>query len=178
MTLDINSLTPEFSKKAQELLDLCASNGLVVRPTFFTRSLATQAKLWRQSRSREEIQGTIDHLNSEDCGYLATILEAVGPQSGPWATNSLPGLSWHNWGQAMDVVYVSLNGVKATDEQLRDGNSIGYTLFGQYCNQLGLRWGGDFQHPDYDHVQLNLQEITTLYTIKEVNDHFEALGAE
>lgn len=177
MTLDIKTLDSSFAGKAQELLDLCAKNGLIVRPTFFRRSLSVQAKLWRQSRATSIIKAKIDELKNIDCGYLAGILDSVGPQRGPRVTNALPGLSWHNWGQAMDVVFFSLNGVRATPEQLRDGDSIGYTLFGQYCNQLGLRWGGDFKTKDAGHVQLSKQELTKLYTLKQINDHFEELNA-
>lgn len=43
------------------------------------------------------------------------------------------------------------------DEENRiisDGTDDRYTLAGQIAKDLGMTWGGDFTHPDYDHVEI------------------------
>jgi hypothetical protein len=175
--MDLNTLDPLFCCAAKNLLNLCESHNLIMRPTSLVRTLKYQAKLWRQSRSTDEIQGMIENLYNQDCKFLADLISSVGPQHGPWATNAIPGYSWHNWGLAMDVVFVSLNGIKATRKQQIDGTSEGYKIFGHYAKFLDLTWGGDFKRPDYGHVQFEPFELSKKYNLKEINDHFKALGA-
>lgn len=35
-----------------------------------------------------------------------------------------------------------------------DGTDSRYTLAGEIAKKLGLIWGGNFSHPDYDHIEI------------------------
>lgn len=168
MTIDLTLLDPIFMAKCQALLDGCASEGVLMVPTYGIRTLEAQAKLWRQSRSTKEIAIEIQTLYGVEAPYLAKILAEVGIQpTKPWATNAIPGLSWHNWGQALDCMH------KLDDGSFEeDGDAPGYKVYGQFAKGLGLRWGGDFTKADPGHVQLNQKELTSIYPLKYINDYF------
>lgn len=166
MSIDWTLLDPGFIVKCMNLLNSCEQSGFTMVPYFGQRSLEAQAKLWRQSRYINEIEDKITYLKNTDCDYLATILDNVGPQSGKWATNALPGFSWHNWGQALDCYY--LNEGKA------DWTTIeAYNNYGKIAHDFGLTWGGNFSHKDPGHIQFLNREIPQLYDIKYVNDYFQ-----
>ena len=169
MTIDLTLLDPTFMGKCQALLNGCASQNVIMVPTYGLRTLEAQAKLWRQSRSTAVVTAEIQSLRAIQCDYLADILQGVGPQpTAKWATDAIPGLSWHNWGQALDCMWQLDDG--SFEE---DGDTPGYHTYGQQAKSLGLRWGGDFSHEDYGHVQLNQKELTSLYPLKYINDHFK-----
>lgn len=65
------------------------------------RTVRAQAKLWRQSKTTWEINTFIDQLITQGCTYIPSIINKVGKQYGTTKAAS-PGLSWHNWGEAID----------------------------------------------------------------------------
>jgi len=173
MTIDWTLLDQGFAVKAQSLINLCQAQGFTMVPYCGLRTLTEECKLWRQSRSTPEVGAKITSLRSQGADYLADILDGVGPQTTkPEETNTIGGFSWHNWGQAIDFYWL-----QAEDTINWDGKSEGYQVLGQLATANGLKWGGDFTEPDWDHVQLNQQEIPDLYSIQYVNDYFKEKGA-
>ena len=169
MTIDWTLLDSGFAIKAQNLINLCDAQGFTMVPYCGLRTLTEEAKLWRQSRQTKEISQKIQSLIALNAPYLAQIIINVGPQpDGPWKTDTIPGLSWHNWGQAIDLYW------QLPDGSINwDGKAQGYQVLGELATANGLKWGGDFTDPDWDHVQLNQQEIPDLYSLKYVNDYFK-----
>jgi peptidoglycan L-alanyl-D-glutamate endopeptidase CwlK len=98
MAANMNDLIPEFRQKAEALLEKCAQRGVEMRPYCTLRSPFEQAKLWRQSRTWEEVQTKIAELKAAGANFLVFCFERVGPQNGRHVTNALPGFSWHQWG--------------------------------------------------------------------------------
>lgn len=149
------------------LINSCGSKGCEIVPYFGLRTLEEQAKLWRQSRSTSVINLQIQKLRDLKCDFLADVIINVGPQkTAQWATNAIPGLSWHNWGMAVDFY------VKDPHTGQADWNASSYGILGKEAKALGLRWGGDFSKPDPGHVQINQKELTELYDLKYINDYF------
>lgn len=166
MAIDISTLDTPFSIKVSQLIERCNEQNVTMVPYYGIRTLEAQARLWRQSRHRDEINSKIEKLRSLKCDYLADVIESVGiVPMGRWATNAIPGLSWHNWGQAVDC-YTIIDG-KAS------WKSSDYGFYGRIATQLQLKWGGDFSMPDPGHVQLNEKEILDIYSIKYVNDYWK-----
>lgn len=154
MAADLSLLTPEFSEKVQQLLDNCMAAGVEMRPYFTVRSPFDQAKLWRQSRSSEEIRGKIADLRANGAPFLAQCIESVGPQHGAQVTNSIPGLSWHQWGEAVDCFWVINGAAEWSTTKLRDGIN-GYRVYADQAVALGLTPGGYWTSlKDWPHVQL------------------------
>lgn len=169
-------LDPGFRAVVDDVRAACAKRGVVMRPFFCLRHPATQAKLWRQSRSREEIEngGTrstrygLKHLRAAKCDYLVEIIEGVGPQSGPWATNAFPGNSWHQWGFAEDDFWLVEGSAVWSTRKLINGVN-GYKVWAEEATRLGLRSLGSIG--DWPHIQ-HPRESSPMkrYALLAIND--------
>lgn len=171
-----DSLNPEFSQTCQELLTNLSKEYTYFIPYFGLRDLKTQAKLWRQSRSIIEINNMISLLKNKKADYLAQTIESVGPQIGKWATNAIPGLSNHNYGFALDVVY-SDNG-----QYIWDGDHHGYKILQQHIENYyknRLKSGFNFSHKDAGHIEIAVLPANFpnlhISNIKSINDYLESL---
>jgi hypothetical protein len=170
MAADLATLIPEFREKVLAALAKLKTQGLVFVPYFTLRDPVTQAKLWRQSRSRAVVERQTADLRAQGCSFIADCFDKAGPTDGPWATNALPGLSWHQYGEAVDCF-------------LRDatGNAVwespSYARFGQVGDQHAMWWGGHFG--DNDHWQNRKIEPGSAFgSLKEINDRLAATWAE
>lgn len=163
----LTDLTKEFQPKAERLLGLCAERGVIMRPYFTLRDPITQSKLWRQSRSLEEIEAKIKFLIAQNALYLANCLEAAGPQSGKWATNALPGESWHQWGEAIDCFWV-VNGTAEWSTSL-GGDDNGYHVYARIAKELELTPLGPTRIQDWAHVQRSAHKVTDQYSWAEID---------
>ena len=139
---------------AQELLAKCLSKGVEMRPSQTVRTPLEQAKLWRQSRTRSDIVAQINRFHLDGAEFLAFCLDSVGPQSGDPVTNAPPGLSWHQWGEAMDCFWVVDGSAEWSTRRLVAGVN-GYQVYAEEAKRLGLTPGGYFRSlKDWPHVQL------------------------
>lgn len=154
MAIALDGLDAAFRSKVEDLLKTLTALGVDMRPYFGLRTLEQQAILWRQSRSIEEITAATLKLKNAGAGFLAKVLENVGPQHGPHVTNALPGLSWHQWGEALDCFW-SLNGTAEwSTTKIEDGIN-GYKVYATRAKDIGLDAGGFWgSFKDWPHVQL------------------------
>jgi hypothetical protein len=65
---------------------------------------------------------------SEHALFLAQCIERVGKQFGEHVTNAIPGLSWHQWGEAADSAWVVDNEVVWSIEETVNGLN-GYMVY-------------------------------------------------
>lgn len=151
---DLNDLIPELRPGVQELLNHCRTRGVEMRPSATLRDPFEQARLWRQSRAREEIEREMARLRAAGAPFLANCLERVGPQSGPPVTGAIPGLSWHQWGEALDCFWVVDGAAEWSVTRLVNGVN-GYRVYADEARRLGLTAGGFWTGlKDWPHVQL------------------------
>jgi peptidoglycan L-alanyl-D-glutamate endopeptidase CwlK len=145
----LDGLDERFKAKVQLLLQSCAANKIKMVPYFGLRSPQQQAKLWRQSRSRAAITAGIKRLRDNGAPWLANILETTNAPKDKHVTNALPGLSWHQWGEALDC-YREIGGKPNWD----DRNYKEYADIAE-TNEIGLTAGGHWSSfQDWPHVQL------------------------
>lgn len=167
--LDFSRLHPTFALLANQVVKTMEDKGYEVQPYYGFRSLEEQAKLYRQSRPTTMILQKIEELRDKKCEYLAAILEKVGPQkTGPWATNALPGQSYHQFGLAMDCLLFK-KGKPGVDKD--------YKIYADLSKVLGMTAGYYFHDVDMGHVQLGSTSVPYGYSIKECNDYFEKRAA-
>ncbi|MEO9296643.1 M15 family metallopeptidase [Devosia alba] len=154
MAIALDGLDPAFRSKMEDLLGNLVAVGVDMRPYYGLRTLEAQAKLWRQSRAIQEITAAIKKLASAKANFLASVLDGVGPQHGPHVTNALPGLSWHQWGEALDCFW-SLNGSAEWSASTKADGINGYRIYASFAKDMGLDAGG-FWHSfkDWPHVQM------------------------
>lgn len=147
MAADLNTLDPTFKATVEKLIANCADRGVVIKPFYTLRSAQEQAKLWRQSRDATEIRKTIAELDRAGAIFLSKLITDVGPCHGAWATNALPGFSWHQWGLAVDC-FVSENG-----KAIWDAGHPGYNVYAEEAEKLRLTAGHRWKSRDSVHVQ-------------------------
>lgn len=166
-TISLNDLDPKFRAKVTILLSKCKAQGFELMPFSGLRTPLEQAKLWRRGRNKSQIQAAIKSLRKNNADYLSGLLEKVGPQddTGGIVTKSLPGLSWHNFGVAIDC-YVLVNGKAIWDEK-----HPGYKCYAENAKILDLNAGyywKDFK--DTVHVQMPaLGVLATFKTWQEID---------
>lgn len=153
MASDLNLLIPEFRVKVEQLLENCRNQGVIMKPYCTLRDPYAQARLWRQSRSKAVIQKKINELKEKEAPFLAHCIESVGPQSGPHVTNAIPGLSWHQWGVAVDC-YWSAKGLIIWDINAKVAGINGYQVYAAESTKLGLNSGYYWSKAqDVPHIQ-------------------------
>ncbi|MDJ1466536.1 M15 family metallopeptidase [Cytophagaceae bacterium DM2B3-1] len=174
MAASLDVLTPEFKEKAQALLENCKLRGVVMRPNETLRSPFVQARYWRQSRTIEEIRKKINELKQKNALFLAHCLEVVGPQHGDHVTNAIPGLSWHQWGEAMDCFWVVNNEAVWSATEVVNGIN-GYMIYAGEAKKLGLDAGYFWKSfPDIPHVQLRkASNPAKVFDLLAINDAME-----
>ena len=174
MSRDMHLLVPEFRSAVEELFNRCNQSGYTMRPFFTLRTPFEQGILWRQSRTTQEIQLKINELNNKNANFLAYCIESVGPQSGRHVTNAIPGLSWHQWGEAVDCYWL-LDGNAEWSTRKKVNGKNGYANYAEIAESLALNAGGFWSSlKDWPHVQArNESSPKRLYGLKEINDEME-----
>jgi hypothetical protein len=168
MSRDLNLLVDEFKIHADFILAALRGEGHNVRPFFTLRDPWTQAKLWRQSRSFTEVRKIMGKLRQEGAPFLAQTFEDVGAQWGRWATNALPGQSWHQWGEAMDV-FVTNDAGRA----VWSAKHPAYLRYAELAREQGLTAGFFWQRRDAVHIQLSNQAVRAAHTWPQINETME-----
>lgn len=174
MSRDITALDTGFQGRIQELLSECRARGIEMRPFHTLRDPFEQARLWRQSRSSSEIQAKLRQLRKKGAPFLAHVIESVGPQHGEPVTNAIPGLSWHQWGEAIDCYWLLRDRAEWSANRkaaLPDGRKLnGYQLYAELAAAGGLVAGGHWQRlKDWPHVQQRAKEVDHYYSLSEID---------
>jgi hypothetical protein len=151
MSRDLALLQPDFRTKLETAISETKRVGVHMVPYETERDVWKQAKLWRRSRTGEQVKQRIDSLRANDAGFLADVLESVGSQEGAWATNALPGQSWHQWGLACDL-YWDKNGPTVAGG-IEWNDLTGYEVFAKIARKCGLTSGFFWESRDAVHVQ-------------------------
>ena len=150
---DLQHLVLEARVKALEVIRLCASMGVEVLVTCTYRSPEEQARIYRRSRTRGEIEQKAQRLERRGFPFLGEILMGVGPQRGILGrhrTKAGPGESFHPLREALDVVPL-IGGKPEWDEDAEE-----WQIYGTCCREVGLRWAGDWKgFPEFPHAQLS-----------------------
>jgi len=149
MTLD--GLTDEFRETVGVLLAKLKEQGHTLVPYCTVRTPFEQARLWRQSRSSQQIATMTQRLRQQGAPRIAACIEAIGPCYGKPVTNAAPGYSWHQYGEAVDCFLLDRDGHADWDS-----SAAGYIAYARTAKELGLRAGRDFG--DSPHVQLRHHE--------------------
>lgn len=170
MSRDLNDLIPDFKTQVEQLLSACDSTGYPVRQFFTLRTPYEQGKLWRQSRSTEQVNRKINELRNSGANFLAHCIESVGPQNGIHVTNATPGFSWHQWGEAVDCFWlVDGDAEWSTRKKINEVN--GYKNYATIADSMGLTAGGFWtSFKDWPHVQSRKESNPSrVFSLQEIN---------
>ena len=162
---DLSVLDSEFEQKVEEVISKCFNDGFDLRPFYTRRDPWTQAKLWRQSRSTAQINKAIKMLKDMGVTWIATVLESVGPQFGRWATNALPGQSWHQFDEGVDCFVLNKQ-----RNACWSSRHPGYICYAQHAKEVGLFAGFFWEHPDAVHLQKREYKVLNYFTWHEIEE--------
>jgi peptidoglycan L-alanyl-D-glutamate endopeptidase CwlK len=138
----LEDLVLEVQDMAKEHILRCADAGFELLIYCTLRDAHEQARLYRQSRDKAQIQKKMDQLTAKGFPALAKILKEVGPQkSGPKVTNAGPGESFHQYNRAYDCVPL-LQG-KPIWGTGGEGAAI-WDKVGKLGKKCGLEWAGEW----------------------------------
>lgn len=163
MATDVSYLVPELRVKALQLIANCKARGVEMRPFFTLRSPWDQARIWRSTRSKEEIAATVAELRAKGANFIADMIVKVGPQRSPpgvlgHLTKSLPMQSWHQHGEAIDC-FALVNGKAEWRNSAKE-----YKVYANEAKALGLTAGYFWPTVDAVHVQLRSASIMSVFT--------------
>ena len=149
----LEDLTPETEKMAREHLLRCADAGIELLIYCTLRDTHEQARLYRQSRTKEQVQAKIDQFKARGFPALGQILREVGPQkAGPKVTGAGPGESFHQYSRAYDCVPL-VNGKPVWSSAGENGKL--WAKVGELGKKCGLEWAGDWtSFREFPHFQL------------------------
>ena len=148
---NLGDLIPEVRQKVNLVLNDCETQGVDVLIYCTLRPLEEQARLYRQSRSWEEIRAKMLKLEERGFGFLADIIGLVGPCSGPHVTDAAPGESWHGFKEAFDGVPM----IGGTPAWKYEDAPEAWDVYGQACRDADLNWAGDWNSfKELFHAQL------------------------
>lgn len=160
MRLDKNEnilfdLDIEFAAKVTTVLKNCKKQMVEIELRGGIRNTFTQAVYWKRSKPDKVITEKIEELQQNGADFLAYCLFAVGEQQGVHITNAIPGLSWHQYGLAVDCVWILDSNACWDNKNLYNGIN-GYEVLAMEAKKQGI-WSGhtwnDFQ--DSGHLQAN-----------------------
>ena len=167
----LESLVPKFAEKMSEVIANCKSLGIIMKPWEALRSPLVQAAYWKQGRDPMEIKNKIDELYIQDLSFIARCLEISEIREGNIITNALPGCSWHQWGEAIDCVWV-YKGEVIWNVDVKNENGVnGYFIYAREAKNAGLNAGLYWDtFVDAFHVQYRSYDSPlSLFTLKEIN---------
>lgn len=143
-------LNPDFGVQVQSVLNALLEEGVVMRPYSGMRSPLEQALLWAQSRTPLECELMARRLEEERAPFIAQVLRRALfiCMPGRWATNNLPGQSWHSFGMAIDCHVVSEDGRAVWGPKHQ-----AYARYADIAREHGLFPGYDLARQDVVHVQ-------------------------
>lgn len=132
----LSDLLPQVSAKAYSLLAMADQEGIPLIVTSTYRDFESQGRLYAQGRA---LPGSI-------------------------VTRAKPGMSWHNWRRAFDIVPV-INGKARWSTQGIDRDH--WLKVGAMGQSIGLEWGGNWTTiKDMPHFQLT-EGLTLLGLLKQ-----------
>lgn len=171
MAANLDQLISDFRPKVIELLARCKERGVEMRPYFTLRDPFEQARLWRQSRSAEEIQQKIAEFEQEGGDFLAHCLKSVGPQHGKHVTGTPPGFSWHQWGEAVDCFWLVNDAAEWSSQKLINGIN-GYRVYADLAKAMQLTPGGFWTSlKDWPHVQFrSVSNPGKIMSLSQINE--------
>lgn len=142
---------PLLAQKAQQMIALAAGEGYKIRVSQGLRTWEAQDKLFAQGRR--------------------------GIKGEKIVTNARGGQSYHNYGIAVDFVFIVIN--KKTGKEEVSWDERLYKHLGRWAKEVGLEWGGNWHFTDLPHVQLpNMTSIKALReTYLEAGGGFKGIHA-
>ena len=148
MAAELSLLTPDFRKQLIKSLTKAKEQKLTIEVLSTVVSPMEQAALWKQGRSRVDAELKTLALENAKAPYLADCMRRSSPQGTNLVTDILPGMSWHQWGEAASIVWVDGTNKLNWSASFMRGGFNGYHAFANILNEFSIVCGGEFDNSD------------------------------
>jgi len=101
--IDLDELDSDFRDKLVNVIRDSLAIGMALDIRVGTLNVQQQAKLWRRSRTDNEIDHGIFELEQENCPFLAEVLRRANSPAGVAVTGDMPGFTWQNFGEEVEI---------------------------------------------------------------------------
>lgn len=170
MATEISLLIPQFRSLIVAAIAATRSRGFVIEPYLTLLSPMQQAAKWRQGRSGIDAELKMLALDAAKAPYLSLCMKQALPLETNLCTDDLPGYSWLQWGEEIQVVWVDgsrkLNFSPVFIE--RPSNQNGYVVFKEECVKLGI-----FPCEKFSNFKYREGKPTDYYTIPEIDSEMK-----
>lgn len=146
-------LTSELRDKVELLRDHCKGRGFTLGISTTVRGPDVQARLWCRSLTPEDVARRRGFIASA-APRIAALLKPEYSALGPRMTAHLPGQSWHQLGEALDV-YADLGGKAIWNGSIAHAVAEECKIVGLFHSFNEKAWEPRFRHW---HVQLRRYE--------------------
>ena len=151
---DLDLLTPNFKILVEKVILSCEKRKVKLVPYSTLRGPLYQSRQWVKGRSRIQILAMIENFKNLGCPNMRKSLEQAFLEKprkdlSSIVTHSLPGESWHQWGEAVDMFVEKKGKPDWTSEKY-------YKIYREEAEKLGLTSGGSFRKlVEPVHIQLS-----------------------
>ncbi len=161
-------LEPKFLEKLQQLIARCEAERIQLKIGTGIRGPGAQGWMWCRSRSAFEVEQKC-RIIKVSAPTMASFLRQEFAALGPPMTESLPGQSWHQWGEAADV-YAAVGDAAAW-------SGTPARIVRELCKEVGLYHGLGF-HMSRRHWHVQLREEMTPLMVRGLCDSWADVEAE
>ena len=158
MASELSLLIPEFRKKVIDVLAACAASGNRMESISTIVTPLEQASHWKQGRSVTDAELKTLAIEKAGAPYLAECMRNAKAHETNIVTDTLPGFSWHQWGEAVTCVWIDSRSGKLCWNL----KTAGYQTLATQAEKAGLFITGS---------ELRLREKfpADLFTIQEID---------
>lgn len=172
MAQEISLLIPDFRKQLLRCIAAAREQKLGIEVISTVITPLEQGSLWRQGRTRTDAELKVMALQNAKANYLADCLQRAVAQGTNLATDLLPGLSWQQWGESAQIVWID-NGNKVNWSSRTDfGRGNGYRKFAEICQQFNIHSCGEEADNDVSWRTIRLRQEplpTDVYTLTQID---------
>jgi hypothetical protein len=156
-------LVPELRAKVETLSRLCLAKGFELGIGCTVRGPEAQARLWCRSKTPEDVARRRD-IVSKSAPLIASLLREEYCSLSPPGSTHLPGSSWHQWGEALDV-YAKVKGMAIWEGHMQH-------LIADLAKQVGLfhSWNEKQWDPKSRHWHAQLRKFETPLMLRGMCD--------
>lgn len=159
------SLDLEFLRRATEALELTRQAGYRLEPYRGFYTARQQAILWKKSRTEAEAEETAKIIEREGAPTIARLLRETKALPGRRETDLLPGQSWHQHGEALDVRLIGPD-----KKAIWSPGHHGYETFAKMAIKAGLTAGYFWRKKDANHVQLRAESVRAAMSWEQIDE--------
>ena len=165
--IDFTKLDPKFNELLQQLIEKLMKHGYRLEPTKGFKTLETEAKLWRRSRSIHQYEFLRDSLIAEGALYAAKVLEDVGVQKTGFEATDTYLYNYHLLGLACDFNVTKYPNSSHMFNFHHDPDL--FDFIAKEATLIGLTSGRYFRKEKPYHLRLGELELHKLYKPAEMD---------